>query len=169
MNNIIMEEARIEDAQKLLDYMKIIGGETDNVTYGKEGIGLSLEQEENFLKSIIGSKSDILLVVKDGDEIVGTGNFTAPKRERLKHRGSIGMTIRKSHWGHGLGSKLLKGLIDFAKNEAKAEIIALEVRTDNERAINLYEKFGFKIVGKITGLMKIDGKLIDCHMMELIL
>ncbi|NLM05828.1 MAG: GNAT family N-acetyltransferase [Tissierellia bacterium] len=169
MNNIIIEEARVEDAQKLLDYMKIIGGETDNVTYGKEGIGLSLEQEENFIRTNRESTTDILLLVKDGDEIVGTGNFTAPKRERLKHRGGIGMTIKKSHWGQGLGSKLLKCLIDFAKNEAKAEIIALEVRTDNERAIRLYEKFGFKIVGRITGLMKIDGKFIDCHMMELIL
>ena len=37
-----IERARPEDAAALLDYLKIIGGETDNLSFGPEGVPLSV-------------------------------------------------------------------------------------------------------------------------------
>lgn len=44
------------------------------------------------------------------------------------------------------GSKLLESLIYEAKT--KASLITLEVNTENEIAINLYQKYGFENLGK---------------------
>lgn len=44
------------------------------------------------------------------------------------------------------GKKLLENLINEAKS--KASLITLEVNTENEIAINLYKKYGFKNLGK---------------------
>ncbi|HAY19865.1 MAG TPA: GNAT family N-acetyltransferase, partial [Clostridiales bacterium] len=41
----------------------------------------------------------------------------------------------------------MQELIDFAKNSGGAKIISLEVRSDNRRAVALYEKFGFETIG----------------------
>lgn len=46
----------------------------------------------------------------------------------------------------GIASALLKSQINYAKSHALSEI-TLEVRTSNEAARQLYEKFGFKRLG----------------------
>ena len=52
----------------------------------------------------------------------------------------------------------MQELIDFAKNSGGAKIISLEVRSDNRRAVALYEKFGFETIGRFPGFMKINGE-----------
>ena len=47
MTDIIISEARDEDAEIILEHMKIVGAETDNLTFGSEGIGIS---RQHFLK-----------------------------------------------------------------------------------------------------------------------
>lgn len=53
MNNslFVIERARAEDAAALLDYLKIVGGETENLSFGAEGVPLSLEAEQDYLRS----------------------------------------------------------------------------------------------------------------------
>ena len=55
----------------------------------------------------------------------------------------------------------MEALIDFARNTAHVEVITLEVNQANQRAIALYEKFGFKKTGVFEAFTKIDGKYID--------
>lgn len=58
-------------------------------------------------------------------------------------------------------------MLDFARNVAKVEIISLEVRSDNERAVRLYKKFGFETVGVFEGFLKINGEDVSCDIMRL--
>lgn len=39
--SVIIEKARAEDEKALLGYLKQIGSETDNLTFGKESNGIS--------------------------------------------------------------------------------------------------------------------------------
>ena len=57
MNNsfFVIECARPEEAAALLDYLKIIGRETDNLSFGAVGVPLSLEAEQDYLRSQCGS------------------------------------------------------------------------------------------------------------------
>jgi len=48
--------------------------------------------------------------------------------------------------GGGLGTRLLTGVLDVAR-ERGVKTIYLEVRTSNERAAELYRRFGFTEVG----------------------
>ena len=52
---------------------------------------------------------------------------------------------------------------------AGAEIISLEVRSDNTRAIKLYEKFGFEKISVFKEFFKIKGELVDFDLMNLYL
>lgn len=61
----------------------------------------------------------------------------------------------------------MQELIDFAKNSAGAEIISLKVKSDNMRAVALYEKFGFETIGRFSGFMKINGEDVSCDIMRL--
>ena len=93
INHVIVERARPEDAAELLEFTKIIGAQSDNLTYGAEGIGASVEQETDFLKGLYDSQKEIFLVAKAGGKIVGTANFAASQKPRLSHRGEIGISV----------------------------------------------------------------------------
>ena len=58
-------------------------------------------------------------------------------------------------------------MISFARDVAKVEIISLEVRSDNKRAIALYQKFGFETIGTFPGFLKIHGEDVSCDIMRL--
>lgn len=47
----------------------------------------------------------------------------------------------------GVGAELLVAVLDLA-DRLGAEMATLEVRVSNEAAVNLYRKFGFRIVGR---------------------
>ena len=49
--------------------------------------------------------------------------------------------------GRGIGATLLAALVDRAR-ELGAAAVLLEVRVDNARAIALYERFGFTVLGR---------------------
>ena len=165
---ITIQKARPEDAQAILEYLKMIGGESDNLSFGSEGMGIPVEAEIQYLESMEKSETAIMLAAKDGDRIVGTASFSAYPRERMKHRGEISVSVLKAYWGNGVGTRLMEQVIDFAKY-AGMEIISLEVRSDNARAIRLYEKLGFEKIGVFKGFFKIGKELIDFDLMNLYL
>lgn len=161
----IIRKPTPDDAEELIKYLKQIGSESDNLTFGAEGIPFTVEQESKFLEKMYESTSSVIFVAMDGDTIVGDISFDGSPKERLKHRGTIGLSVVRNCWHKGIGSALMEKALDFAKNVAGAEVVALDVRCDNARAISLYEKFGFKITGTIPAMMKINGEFIDCYTM----
>ena len=166
---IIIEKAKAEDAEAILDFTKVCGSETDNLSYGKSGIPVSVENEASYLKSIENSETAMFIVARDGKEIVGTGSYSSFPKKRMAHRGEFGISVRKSYWNQGIGTMLMEYILDFARNVAKSEIVSLEVRSDNEAAIHLYRKFGFEKIGTFKGYFKIGVELIDFDIMELFL
>ena len=166
-NNIIIVEATKDDAEGIIEYCKIIGGETDNLSYGSEGIHQNLESEQKILDEFKNAENKVFFLAKQGDKIVGTANFVGCTKKRMKHRGSIGISVLKSMWGKHIGTLLMEHICDYARNIAKVDIISLEVRSDNVRAIALYTKFGFKKIGTFNGFFKVNGEHIDFDLMNL--
>lgn len=166
---IVIDKACPDDAAEILDYLKKIGQESDNLTFGAEGLPFTVEQETEYLKNLESSRNSVIFVARDGNTVVGDASLSCSERERLKHHGELGISVLKEYWGNGIGSKLMQKIIDFARNDANAEILFLNVRSDNHRAISLYKKFGFKKVGILPGYLKINGQLIDCDYMCLVL
>ena len=162
--DIIIKEARTEDAVKLIEYTKIVGAQTDNLSFGKEGAGDTPEVEE-FIKRINSDPKSVMYFAWKNDDIVGSANISGMKR-RMSHRANFAISVAKSEWGSGIGSALLEKCISFAKDN-EIEIINLDTRSDNIRAISLYKKFGFIKIGQMPAFSKINGEYIDADLMYL--
>ena len=165
--NIEIRPARPDDAADILELSKIFGSESDNLSYGSDGLPYTVEREEAFLVSCQHDERQVFYVALADGKLVGTCNFSALNSPRMAHRGSIGICVRKSYWGKGIAAKMMEALLHFARDIAKVDIVSLEVRSDNLRAIKLYEKFGFEKTGVYPGFMKINGKLVDFDLMHL--
>ena len=164
----LIRKAEPSDSAEILDFLKQVGSESDNLTFGKEGLPFTEEQERNFIESTNSSENNCIIVACDGNKIIGDASLGGNNCDRMKHQRTLGISVLKDYWGMGVGSLLLSEIIEFAKSSG-TEIITLEVRSDNLRAIGLYEKFGFKKIGQFKGFFKIDGKYVDFDYMNLYL
>ena len=114
--NIIYREAEPSDAGKLLEYCKRVGGESDNLTFGQEGLPFSISQEADYIRKFAGNPSSVMLVAFDEGKIIGTGAVSVVSgRPRFAHRREIAISVRKDYWGKGIGSGLMNLLMDFCK------------------------------------------------------
>ena len=167
MNNslFVIERARPEEAAALLDYLKIIGGETDNLSFGAEGVPLSLEAEQDYLRSQYGSADNAQYFAKVDGEIIGTASLNR-RCNRMSHRGVFGISLKKAWWGCGAAPALMDAILAFAK-ENGFEQLNLEVRSSNARAIHLYEKYGFRKLCTFPHFFKINGEYVDFDLMNL--
>ena len=167
MNNslFVIELARAEDAAALLDYLKIVGGETENLSFGAEGVSLDLEAEQNYLRMQSESTDNVQYLAKVKDEIIGTASLNR-KHKRMSHRGEFGISLKKAWWGCGAASALTEAILSFAK-ENDFRQLNLEVRSDNFRAIHLYEKYGFRKLCTFPAFFRINGQDIDFDLMNL--
>lgn len=163
--NITIERARPADAASLISFLKQVGGETDNLTFGAEGLPFTEEAEAEYLAQLEHSDDDIMLVAKDNGVMIGNASLNRMPR-RMSHRGDFSVAVAKSHWNRGIGGRLLSEVIAFAK-ENHFEIIDLQVRSDNLGAIHLYEKFGFQKIGTHPAFFKIEDRYVSFDYMVL--
>ncbi len=155
------------DAAAFLAYLRKMGGETEFVTFGPEGIDLTEEEEAAYIAKTNASDNAIfLLAVADG-EIVGGLTFSGGTRARLRHVGEFGVSVLREWWGRGVARALLETMLKWARRSGVVRKINLRVRTDNERAIRMYERLGFVHEGRVTRDVLIDGQFHDIFLMGL--
>ncbi len=161
-----LRDAVKADAEEILSYLKQVGGETDHLTFGSEGVPFSLEEEEAMLERLQTDPRQRFLLARVDGEIVGIGNFNSVSRERMRHQAKIGISVKKAYWGKGIGTHLMEEIIMFARSIG-VQIILLEVMEENERAISLYERLGFQRFGRLEGFMKIGDRSLAAIYMKL--
>lgn len=169
MKDLFIRKAVKEDAAALLEYMYKIGGESDYLTFGEGELNISLDSEETIIEDNLNSDNQLFLVAVIDGKIVGNLHFHSGSRPRIKHSGEFGISVLKEYWGHGIGTELLKYMLDWAKSSKIIRKVNLRLRSDNERAFHLYSKLGFKIEGLITRDFFIDGAYFDSIAMGLLI
>lgn len=163
--SVVIEKASYKDAEAILEYLKQVGSETDNLTFGAEDFPFTVEEEVAYIKGLENSENDVMFVAKDNGKIIGDASLTRMPR-RMSHRGDFGISVVQEYWNQGIGSRLLQEVIHYAKEHAFT-IIDLQVRSDNTPAIHLYEKFGFQKYGTHKSFFKMGNEEIPFDYMYL--
>lgn len=163
---LLIREAASADTRAVLDYVETVSGESDFLAFGPGEFELGEAAERDVLQRYADSANQIyLLGVVDG-AVAAALIFSAAQRSRLRHCGELGMSVRKRYWGLGVGGLMLDALIGWAR-AGEIRKLNLRVRTDNARAIGLYEKKGFKLEGTLRREMLLGGRYYDNHCMGL--
>ncbi len=96
----------------------------------------------------------------------GGANLYLQTIEKLKHQALFVILVDAKYRGQGIGTFLLKELMKKARFEFGIEILHLEVY-DNNPAISLYKRLGFKEYGVHPKYLKgLDGTYFDKIMMQ---
>ncbi len=163
---LLVRELDKNDAKDVLKYLKKVGGETDFLTFGKDGLPYTVDQEKVVLKNIQNAERDFMMGGLIGGNLVSIGNISSFSKERLKYKGELGISVLKKYWGVGVGSIMMEYLINLCKtkNFRKINLIVYE---NNKRAINLYKKFGFEIEGLLSRDVYINSIFYSSYQMGL--
>lgn len=166
---LVIREAAPDDARAVLAYVETIAGESDNLTFGPGEFGIELADEVRIIQRFRDDPQQLYLVAEVEGELVGGLTFMAGTRPRIRHAGELGMSVLRSHWRLGIGSRLLDALIAWARAGGTIRKLDLRVRIDNEAAIALYRGRGFELEGTIRRAFCIDGVFVDHFAMGLAL
>ncbi|RGN67185.1 GNAT family N-acetyltransferase [Streptococcus anginosus] len=111
----------------------------------------------------VGKESDYMTL---DDAIAGLVSITADFHERIRHIGQVFIVVKRAFWNQGLGKLLLEEAIDWAENSGVIRRLELTVQVRNERAVHLYQAFGFEIEGiQKRGAYLAEGKFLDVYLM----
>lgn len=147
-------------------YLALIGAQSDNLDFGCEGLGYSIEEEAAFIEAVSGSDNGKILMGFIGQELVSVAHLAGKsKRPRTKHVATLAISVLKTYWNLGIGDVMLGALVEWAKSNPVLRVLDLEVRADNTAAIALYEKHGFMQSGRFPQRFRIEGQSFDTLLM----
>jgi RimJ/RimL family protein N-acetyltransferase len=169
IEKVTIRKAEISDAAALIEYLNIIGGESDFLTFGPGEFGRSVEAEAQFIANALKKKNALFIVAVTNGKVIGNLNFSGGPRERTAHTGEFGVSVLKDYWGKGIGEELIRYLISWSRSSGVIRKINLRVRTDNLKAIRLYKKFGFSEEGTLRRDFYINGEFRDSLLMGLLI
>ena len=165
-NSITLRNAQLADADDLIIYLDKTAGETPYTLREPGEVRYTLEQEEEFIQQKNDSPKELMLLAFDGKKHVGNCTLTESGTTlKTSHRCSVAIALYKEYWGRGIGSVMLKHVLDVAKRVGY-EQAELEVIAGNEAALGLYESLGFVKYGEVPNCLKFkDGSYADAYWM----
>jgi len=122
---------------------------------------------QDFINSL--TENDHLLVAEVFEngvkKVVGIVGLNVNSNPRLRHSGSIGIMVHPDYQGRGIGTALLKKVIDLADNWLKLVRLELTAFVENEGAVRLYQSLGFQIEGVKKYAAIRNGEYADEYLM----
>ncbi len=102
-----------------------------------------------------------LLAIENDEVIASAGIHGAGTSMRRRHAAGLGICVVPARQLQGIGSEMMKRLLDWSDNWVGYLRIELNVYTDNERAISLYRRFGFELEGTHRAHALRNGVYVD--------
>lgn len=161
---IEVRAATVDDAEAILICMTQVIKETKNLAREPEEWRMTVEQEQEFLAKMADSPHDYMIIAFDQEQVIATAGFHGKPLQRLQHRVTLGISILQEYHHQGLGTYMMKHLIEKATEMGK-RTIDLDVRQDNPHAIDLYQKMGFVQEGIKKEAFYVDDTYIDLVLM----
>lgn len=157
---IVIRYPQWEDLNEMLRFINELSAEDTYITYSGETI--SKDEEIDWLAKVLKDlekKNGSFIYAFDGKIMVGS--CAVSRREKRKeHVGRIGISVAKEYREEGVGAALFETILSEAK-DLGFTIVDLEVYGTNDRAYNLYKKFGFIEAGRAPGMVRYKDSFLE--------
>ena len=130
-------------------------------------LGLPSERVQHSIDGFqrFGPDDHIFVAVLEDGTVIGSAGLQVCTNPRMRHVGTLGMLVHTDFQNQGIGTALLEAVLDLADNWLMLRRVELEVYADNQRAVRLYEKFGFETEGRKREASVKNGAYVDLLVM----
>ena len=152
------------DGKALSDLRVIIDGETENMDRESGEDFLSVDDFAALAAADAEDPKSLFLVAETGGRLAGFLRVKGNHLKRSSHRAEFGVAVLKEFWGYSIGRTLIKEMIQWADaNEIRR--LSLQVLETNDKAIRLYESFGFEQEGCLKDDKRLNSGYYDTILM----
>ena len=121
---------------------------------------------------VLKREKEICLIAKrpklfGSDAVIGQVEISNLEWDAAAHVGSLGIIVKKKYRDQGLGYQLIDLAIKESERLNKKQKLILSCFSNNKRALHLYEKMGFKVIGIRNRQFYMDSSYYDEILMEL--
>ncbi len=128
-------------------------------------------EKQSWYNNILKDKEICIIAIhpdlKNPHNILGQCEISSLDWDAATHVGSLGIIVQKKYRDLGIGYHIIDMAIRESKNLNNKEKIILSCFSNNKRALYLYKKLGFKIIGSRVKQFYMDSKYYDEILMEL--
>jgi ribosomal protein S18 acetylase RimI-like enzyme len=129
--------------------------------------GSSYVEEKDLAEDEWRRRTNNVIFALLNDKPVGMIGYIAKNKIKTRHIATIfGTYVERECRGKGIGDKLMESVMKTIQENVNISKIQLTVNPKQEAAVKLYEKHGFKLVGRLERGLKINDKFYDELMME---
>ncbi|MBE6024735.1 MAG: GNAT family N-acetyltransferase [Cellulosilyticum sp.] len=162
---VYLRELKAEDAPLMLEWMH-----DSEVQKGfqKDMTSMTIDNAKAFCENskikdtISDGESLNYAFVNESDEYLGT--ISLKDISITNKTAEYAISMRRAVWGHGYAKAASMLILEKAFGDLGLHKVFLTVLADNERAIHLYEKCGFKKEGQLREHIYKDGKYVDWYL-----
>lgn len=165
---MLIREIKATDAEALVKLILQVETESKYMLYESGERNTGPDQQRKRIEMMQKESNSIIFVAEDKTELVGYLFAVGGNVRKNKHTVYLVIGIANEYRGLGIGTKLFKQLLEWAKEES-IHRLELTVATPNEAGVKLYKKMGFEIEGTKRDSLYIDGKFVDEYYMSKIL
>ena len=161
---IVIRSATPDDAAGLLAHRTHMTGTTEHGVTQPDEIDTDSRKLESTLRDAAERPYELILLAMtdDGSKVIGELDFRSFNRRVLAHHGQFGISVDQAWRGKGIGTALIRVMLDWARTHPTLEKVTLGAFATNHRAIRLYERMGFKLEGRREKFFKVGpGKYVD--------
>lgn len=153
----------LEDAQRYTEFLNDL-----EVTNGLilSGANITVDGERSALETL-SKGQDYSIIDLETDALIGS--IGLDNIDRNNDTAELGIFIGdKNFWGKGYGGEAIALILDFGFRRLNLHSVMLHVYSFNEKAVKCYEKFGFKMAGKLRDAVRRGGKYYDRYIMDIL-
>ena len=152
----VLRPTHPDDASDMIEYLKVIAGETPFLLRYPDEVTYTLESEREILGNLLESNNSVMMVAVVDGEVAGNCSINGlGNKRKILHRCGLAIALKKEFWNLGIGTAMIEYLAELAK-KIGYEQMELEVVEGNDSAKRLYEKCGFCETGKHLRALKYD-------------
>lgn len=159
-NEVVVRYLKYEDLDDLLKFANALSEEDTFVMLSGEV--LTREEELKYLEDSIESMEKgqkVHLVATLNGRVVANCQITREKK-RKAHVGNLAISVAKAFREEGIGTELIKTLIEEGKKQLGLRLVTLMCFETNDRALQMYKKVGFKLAGVIPKIYLYKGEYV---------
>ncbi|KZX17048.1 GNAT family N-acetyltransferase [Methanobrevibacter filiformis] len=168
-NRIFLSLSRKEDLYLYNDWLN---DHEINLTFGRSHIVFNEEKQAEYIEDYNNSNDKFFLVIvkkgnaNEDEQAIGIGLLYDV--DFVHGKGTLGLLLDKSFQSKGYGKESTNLLLEFAFNILNLNNVMLYAIDFNEKAIAMYESFGFKTIGHRREAYPINNKVYDEVYMDIL-
>ena len=153
-----------DDAEKYCEWLNDIS----TTMYLDPTFSLARDKEREIIYSFINSNNKLFGIIdNESDKLIG--GIGLHELDFINGNATYGIYIGdKSFRGKGYAKEATELILDYGFNILNLNNVNLNVYEYNEKAIRLYEKLGFNLIGRRRKAKQIAGKRYDVLLMDIL-